>query len=207
MQRLLIGDPIQFAKTGTSSKVLQKLKETNIQIQEIVNNKKASSKELDKLTDLIQEKADLLEQYNKDWARTDANETYANQAKRLAGDNASGEIIITANGKTSFNLLIVKDLEMPSNYIDEYIKMYVDKPLSKEEEKTLLEKYGENDKNITLEEAKRKQAERILAAYRNINTADAQELTTLKEFLDIRVAQNTITQEEADRIKADDGLS
>ena len=70
---------------------------------------------------------------------------------------------------------------MSTNYFPQYKQWYLDAGYSEDE------------------------VEKFLGDYKNINTADAQEIVTLEEHLDIMMAQNLLSKENAEKIiKADE---
>lgn len=211
MQQMLVGDFIQFADNKTSDKIFEKIKENKLKLARPVISPEDTLK-------LQEEQAILIEQYKEAWALLDVENTYNNEGKRLAGDNASGEIILPGN-KTHFNLLIVKDLEMDSIHLEDYRKMFLSALPAVMGNgvvvKDLLSYKGEDfannidslvfSKSLTEDEGNTiKGAYAMADGYSKINTADAQELTTLAEHLDILVAQSKFTRQRANQILADD---
>lgn len=188
MQQLLVTDPIQFAKTGTSTKFLKALNNARAEVTEhknsVVAKVEAGGEETaidtDKAIELAEAYKKAAEAYHTAWAYTDGELTYDNQAKRLAADNASGSQIVPVNGKTRFNLLVLKDFETSSDFIEEY--------------KAVFKAAGYSEEL----------AESSADAYSSINTADAQELTTLSEHLDVMIGRALISPADAARLLADD---
>lgn len=195
MQQFLISDPIQFAKTKGSSEVLKELNKqrallTTLQDKVAVKVEKAKkenkvpniSKAEVELEKTLQERiASLKDDYREAWAYKDTETTYSNQAKRLAADNASGDQIVTVDGeKDNFNLLVLADHKVSSQFVEEY--------------KTIFKKAGYSTE----------QANEAAESYGSINAADAQELTTLKEHMNVMIGRSLITPEAAAKILAAD---
>lgn len=180
MQQMLIGDPIQFADNKQSSKILKSIQETQKQLIALETSKDLKENIDSAKADLQNKLTNQIADYNKTWGLKDIDATFINQGKRLAGDNASGEIILAKESKPNFRLLIVDDFETSSDFIDQYVEIF--------------KKAGFNDET----------AKKYAESYGNINTADAQELTTLREYTDILESLNLITQEDANEINKKD---
>ena len=180
MQQMLVGDPIQFADSKTSSKTLRNIKSLNNKLIELETSKEDSKIVQEQRDNLNRQIDELRTTYEEQWNKTDVVNTFNNQGKRLAGDNASGEIILASETKPNFNLLIVDDHNVSSDFIDYY--------------KDIFKKAGYSDE----------QAESFVDGYRGIDAADAQELTTLNEHLDILQAQGALSPQEAQEIRKSD---
>lgn len=191
MQQLLIGDPIQFYKeSGTTAQIKKEL-ELNLTKKAVLNNNIKEklineTEALNTLESLNIEYNNLLKRYNKSWAIYDILDTNNNQGKRLAGDNASGSKI---GLNDSFNLLVIDDSSVSTNIRGFYYQYLVP-----DEIKNLPEDTEEQEKY------KQSEINKIIGKYDDINQADAQELTTLREHLNIMVGLGEISEIQASSI-------
>lgn len=179
LQQLLIGDPIQFAKSKKSLKLAQQIAEKE---QEYLRAKKKADKAA-----IALELDELRAKYDQAFATEDAFETNDNFGKRLGGDNASGSLLAFKPTDTHTNVVVVKDAEASSELLDYYRKIWeaeMLKPNMSDEEKQKVNK----------------EIDKLVDAYRNINTADGQVLTTLEEWAKVKVADGVITDEQAKAI-------
>ena len=181
MQQMLVGDPIQFADNKASSKILKQIKQLEAE-QILLETSKESRDIINKKSNSINDKITKLRtEYETTWAKKDVVNTFGNQSKRLAGDNASGEMILAEEGESTFNLLMIADHNTKSSFLDYYNKVF---------------KEAGNDEETT---------SKLANSYSDIDTADGQELTSLNEYLKILVAQAELSKEEALEImKADE---
>lgn len=201
-QQLLVGDPIQFNKGSDQVKEIKKELENNLTRKIGINDDFANGiisadEALGYIEDLGIENQALIDRYNKAWALDDVAKTNDNQGKRLAGDNASGTKIVNSKDNTSFNLLVLEDSEVGTKDRDFFIRELVPLEVREMPEDT-IEQSAEKKRII----------DDIIYNYDNITQTDGQELTTLKEHLDILTFLGDISKDEAARIlKADDAGS
>lgn len=151
MQQLFIGDPTLFY----SDKGLRGIKKS---IDKIKN------KEV--ITDEQKQELSKLEfNYNNAYTKGVILESFDNQGKRLAADNASGSKLVTESPTVKF--WIMPDVEKDSSVIKYLGTLLGDKELNN---------------------------------YKGINTADAQEYTTLREHLRWLYAEDKISKDTMDRL-------
>ena len=193
MQQLFIGDPLQFAKNSDTHKEAKEkyndsLKE-EAKLRLALEQKTLTEQEaISKLKDLIEKRPGLEKDLRKTWALDNVLTANDNQGKRLAGDNASGNALLFPPEKANFNVLVIDDNEIKTSNRDVYYELLVPAAIQL----------------LPDSEEKTKQINKILYAYDHINQADAQELTTLREHLDLLIAEGVLNEEEAlDIIKRD----
>lgn len=193
MQQLFIGDPLQFAKNNDTYKKAKEnynkaLKE-EAELRLALEQKTLTEQEaISKLNDLINNRPVLEKDLRKTWALDNVLTANDNQGKRLAGDNASGNALLFPPEKANFNVLVIDDNEIKTSNRGLYYDLLVPAAIQL----------------LPDSEEKTKQINKILYAYDNINQADAQELTSLREHLDLLIAEGVLNEEEAlDIIKRD----
>ena len=193
MQQLFIGDPLQFAKNNdTYKKAKEKYNDSlkdEAKLRLALEQKSLTEQEaISKLKDLIDNRPALEKDLRKTWALDNVLTANDNQGKRLAGDNASGNALLFPPEKANFNVLVIDDNEIKTSNRDVYYELLVPAAIQL----------------LPDSEEKTKQINKILYAYDNINQADAQELTTLREHLDLLIAEGVLDEEEAlDILKRD----
>ena len=193
MQQLFIGDPLQFAKNNDTHKEAKEkyndsLKE-EAKLRLALKQKTLTEQEaISKLKDLLEKRLVLEKDLRKTWALDNVLTANDNQGKRLAGDNASGNALLFPPEKANFNVLVIDDNEIKTSNRGLYYDLLVPAAIQL----------------LPDSEEKTKQINKILYAYDHINQADAQELTTLREHLDLLIAEGVLNEEEAlDIIKRD----
>ena len=186
MQQLFIGDPLQFAKNNDHYKKAKEnynksLKE-EAELRLALEQKSLTEQEaISKLKDLIEKRPTLEKDLRKTWALDNVLTANDNQGKRLAGDNASGNALLFPPEKSNFNVLVIDDNEIKTSNREVYYDLLVPAAIQL----------------LPDSEEKTKQINKILYAYDNINQADAQELTTLREHLDLLIAEGVLDEKEA----------
>lgn len=197
-QQLLIGDPIQFFKDSKTSNNIRKQLGKNVRKLAILNHRIKLGKISDEegialLQELTRERLDLRRDFIRSHGLSDILTTNDNQGKRLAGDNASGSKMVYPSDNSSYNLLVLEDVEVASKLRDFYYETLVPDYIKDLPENTISE-----------QRSKKKAIDNILEKYDNINQADAQELTTLEEHLNTMVFLGELDQESAKQmIEAD----
>lgn len=197
-QQLLVGDPIQFFKDSKTSNSIRKDLGKNLRKKAVLNHriqigKITEESGINELQNLSKEHFDLLDRYRRSWGLLDVLETNNNQGKRLAGDNASGSKMVYSKDNASYNLLVLDDVEVSSKLRNFYYETLVPDYIKELPERTLTE-----------QRAKKEAIDNLLSKYDNINQADAQELTTLKEHVDTMVMLGELDEQDAQRILKDD---
>lgn len=193
MQDLLIGDPIQYAKpSGDTKAIKRELKEINEQRAQLIINVDegiVSEQEANNIKDELSRKEnDARFRLIRATGQQDVLSANDNQGKRLASDNASGQKVVAPATDSHYNMLVMTDVNVGVADRDFYYKYLVPnsiKEMADGKEKTNL-------------------VNKILEKYLEIDQADAQEFTTLKEHLNNMVYLQEISREEADRILKDD---
>lgn len=198
MQELLIGDPIQYAKTSSAVKdIKEKLQEVDEQESNVHETYKNGIIDEDTWKAKLDELQLIKNQHRYDLIRAsgqaDVLSANDNQGKRLAADNASGTRPSFPVDDISYNLLVISDNEISVSDIDIYKKNLITPAVASMPEST------EEERN-----EKQKAINSIVKNYLKVNQADAQEFTTLKEHLNTMVYLQEISREEADQILKDD---
>lgn len=160
-QQLLIGDPVLHFTDKATRKPQQAIE----RLQKARYTRALTTDEQVELNDAVQA-------YNEAYTSTFYEETFDNQGKRLAADNATGELGIL--GEDYVDMLILPD-EVKSSSIIGYME-------------TLLLREGQTS-------AEKKIANKVLDGFRKINSTDAQEFVTLREHLLWLYAEDKISED------------
>ena len=193
MQDTLIGDPIQYAKYSKETieikEELQAILESNAKLILGVQEGTITQTQAENMSNQLKRRqADAEFRLIKAHGQLDVVASNDNQGKRLAADNASGQMPVFSANNVSYNLLVMNDVEIGTTNKDHYLKYLVHESIKQMED-------GKVKDDLI---------DAILNKYLNINQADAQEFTTLKEHLDTMVALQEISRNEADRLLEDD---